>query len=478
MAAFNHLGQCVSRPRPVPALLRRRARLRVLSARSHPPDDASDRLLRLVGTDRHDACYLARDGLVLELLHFAGGGGEARARSGRVSMNEPGLTHISVSVDDIPATCARVRELGGEVLDNTDIGVAIFVRDPDGQLIELLPMSYHDSLAATGRRLSAVDVLHALDPRRPAPRARAQPPRPSRRRRRRRAADVSRARRPGGPPRRRARGGRRRLPATACCGSARTRSACSSCLLAAAKLGAMFCPANWRQTPDELAFVIDDLDPACGRLAGGRGRRDGARRRARGSRPTPAGSATTTGAPRRRPMGGDTYEAFLGGRPRRRSRSADVDPAALAAADLHRGLRRASERRDALAPRASPRAWCTATSPGTGRRRRVPEQRSDVPSRHAHAHARDVRVRRDERVPAAASTPRAVPDHRARSAARARSSSGRCSSRSSSQRGRPLRPVDPAHRAGGAAWNAMTSAATRARGPPHPAATARPRSSA
>ncbi|MGZ4800772.1 MAG: AMP-binding protein [Acidimicrobiia bacterium] len=32
-------------------------------------------------------------------------------------------------------------------------------------------------------------------------------------------------------------------------------------LLAAAKLGAFFCPANWRQTADELAFVIDDLDP-------------------------------------------------------------------------------------------------------------------------------------------------------------------------------------------------------------------------
>ncbi|MSO79634.1 MAG: hypothetical protein EXQ79_08500 [Acidimicrobiia bacterium] len=30
-------------------------------------------------------------------------------------------------------------------------------------------------------------------------------------------------------------------------------------LLAASKVGAMFCPANWRQSPDELAFVIDDL---------------------------------------------------------------------------------------------------------------------------------------------------------------------------------------------------------------------------
>jgi long-chain acyl-CoA synthetase len=33
-------------------------------------------------------------------------------------------------------------------------------------------------------------------------------------------------------------------------------------LLAAARLGAIFCPANWRQSPDELAFVLDDLDPA------------------------------------------------------------------------------------------------------------------------------------------------------------------------------------------------------------------------
>ena len=32
-------------------------------------------------------------------------------------------------------------------------------------------------------------------------------------------------------------------------------------LLAAAKLGALLCPANWRQTADELAFVVDDFTP-------------------------------------------------------------------------------------------------------------------------------------------------------------------------------------------------------------------------
>lgn len=33
------------------------------------------------------------------------------------------------------------------------------------------------------------------------------------------------------------------------------------CMLAAAKLGAMLCPLNWRQTADEIEFVIDDLQP-------------------------------------------------------------------------------------------------------------------------------------------------------------------------------------------------------------------------
>ena len=36
----------------------------------------------------------------------------------------------------------------------TNIGVGVFVRDPDGQLLELLPMSYRDSLARARRRVS------------------------------------------------------------------------------------------------------------------------------------------------------------------------------------------------------------------------------------------------------------------------------------------------------------------------------------
>ena len=33
-----------------------------------------------------------------------------------------------------------------EIIEESDLGVALFVRDPDGQLIELLPVSYRDGL--------------------------------------------------------------------------------------------------------------------------------------------------------------------------------------------------------------------------------------------------------------------------------------------------------------------------------------------
>ena len=61
-------------------------------------------------------------------------------------MNEPGLTHLSISVDDVRATAERAAECGGQIVPDSDIGAALFVRDPDGQLIELLPVTYRDSL--------------------------------------------------------------------------------------------------------------------------------------------------------------------------------------------------------------------------------------------------------------------------------------------------------------------------------------------
>ena len=61
-------------------------------------------------------------------------------------MNAPGLTHQSISVDDVHTVAERAVEFGGSVIQDSDLGVALFIRDPDGQLIELLPVTFRESL--------------------------------------------------------------------------------------------------------------------------------------------------------------------------------------------------------------------------------------------------------------------------------------------------------------------------------------------
>ena len=139
MAIVNHLGLCVT------DLGRsRRFYEQVLGFEwerdLEVPDGPASRLLRVAAPVGMTACYLRRGDFVLELLHFGREGNDPRRER---SFTEPGLTHLSFSVDDISASCSRVTEHGGEVLTDTDMGgLAIMVKDPDGQLLELLPMSY------------------------------------------------------------------------------------------------------------------------------------------------------------------------------------------------------------------------------------------------------------------------------------------------------------------------------------------------
>jgi len=109
-----------------------------------PPQEASAKLLGLELPLDSTICYLRRDGFVLELIHY--GAAEHRREPVRRAMDEPGLTHLSLSCD-VADVCAHVAEYGGEVLTFTDIGAAVFVRDPDGQLVELLPLEYAERVA-------------------------------------------------------------------------------------------------------------------------------------------------------------------------------------------------------------------------------------------------------------------------------------------------------------------------------------------
>lgn len=139
MAVVNHVGLCVT------DIARSRRFYEELFGFSFQrelqvPDAPTAQLLRVPEPVGLRAVYLERDGFVLELLHFDR---DANAPARERDFTEPGLTHLSISVDDIAATCGRVADLGGEVLEDTNLGgMAVMIRDPDGQLVELLPMSY------------------------------------------------------------------------------------------------------------------------------------------------------------------------------------------------------------------------------------------------------------------------------------------------------------------------------------------------
>jgi catechol 2,3-dioxygenase-like lactoylglutathione lyase family enzyme len=140
----NHIGLCVS------DVARSRRFYEDVLGFEHwreiePPDAMVSKLIDIPPPIGVTAVYLRRAGFVLELMHYADAGTVSPARD-RV-MNELGLTHISVSVDDIDASAAKVVECGGSVLEHTNVGAAVMIRDPDGQLLELLPMAYRDTLS-------------------------------------------------------------------------------------------------------------------------------------------------------------------------------------------------------------------------------------------------------------------------------------------------------------------------------------------
>jgi lactoylglutathione lyase len=112
-----------------------------LDRRMAVPDEPTDRLL---GIDRPgvEAAYLRLGSFVLELMQFHRDHNPDRAD--RV-FNEPGLTHLSISVPDLDATVAAVAAHGGAVV--SALPNAVVVRDPDGQLVELLTMGYRRYLA-------------------------------------------------------------------------------------------------------------------------------------------------------------------------------------------------------------------------------------------------------------------------------------------------------------------------------------------
>jgi len=104
-----------------------------------PPDEGTGQLLQLNAPIGLHATYLVRDGLVLELLAYSHR--LLRAGSQRV-MDQVGLTHLSLSVSDLRTVLARLEDFGGSVVVGSVSDRSAMIRDPDGQLLELLSDSW------------------------------------------------------------------------------------------------------------------------------------------------------------------------------------------------------------------------------------------------------------------------------------------------------------------------------------------------
>jgi predicted enzyme related to lactoylglutathione lyase len=57
-------------------------------------------------------------------------------------MDQVGLTHLSLSVSDLSRVLATVEGFGGSVVEGTVSEQSAMIRDPDGQLLELLSDSW------------------------------------------------------------------------------------------------------------------------------------------------------------------------------------------------------------------------------------------------------------------------------------------------------------------------------------------------
>lgn len=99
------------------------------------PDRMAAGLLGLQPPIGFEAAYLSNNGFVLQLITFAGHPAPDEPERDMVGA---GLTHLSIAVDDMAAAQAAVIEAGGTVVADPGGGFACMVRDPEGQLIELL----------------------------------------------------------------------------------------------------------------------------------------------------------------------------------------------------------------------------------------------------------------------------------------------------------------------------------------------------
>ena len=141
--SVSHIGVCVS---DLDASLRFYCQgLGFEEVAAHEVGEEFAALMEVEGV-RLRSRMVRRDGVTLELLDYASPGTTGSAE--RRPMNQLGLTHLSLRVDDVGAVAATIESLGGAVVrstrttldfDGTSLDF-LYCTDPDGVRIELMDL--------------------------------------------------------------------------------------------------------------------------------------------------------------------------------------------------------------------------------------------------------------------------------------------------------------------------------------------------
>ena len=99
---------------------------------------AAPTLYRLENTVSNVAFMVSPNGITLEMFQFI----PQQSKTEVTPWDLPGYTHLALMVDDVPVFAEQMREKGVEfcmdVMDRFDGGHWVFVRDPDGNMIEVM----------------------------------------------------------------------------------------------------------------------------------------------------------------------------------------------------------------------------------------------------------------------------------------------------------------------------------------------------
>ena len=138
--SLSHIGVCVA---DLDRSLRFYEALGFELGASYGVGPEFGRLMEIDGV-QVESRFLSRDGVSIELLWFESPG--SVGPSERRAMNQLGLTHLALRVDDVDEVATLVEEAGGAVLRDTrtTFGEAdapldfVYCTDPDGTRLELM----------------------------------------------------------------------------------------------------------------------------------------------------------------------------------------------------------------------------------------------------------------------------------------------------------------------------------------------------